>query len=101
MLFEELAPLYANLMKEVADLRSEDIAVVVGTRGEVVRIGFMLAAKQCKKVLVNLHSSAALPPEFFHTTILGHASEEMARVEELVRSHLGPPTPSSDPKMSG
>ena len=93
VLFEELAPLYATLMKEVADLRSDDIAVVVGTRGEVVPIGFMLAAKPCNKVLVNLDPSDALPPEFFHTVILGRASEETAQVEELVRSHLGQPTP--------
>lgn len=93
VLFEELAPLYATLIDEVADLRSDDIAVVVGTRGEVVRIGFMLAAKKCHKVLVNLHPSDALPPEFFHTVIIGRASEEMARVDDLVRGHLGQPTP--------
>lgn len=94
VLFEELAPLYAVLMDEVADLRSDDIAVVIGTRGEVVRIGFMLAAKKCRKVLVNLHPSDALPPEFFHTVILGRAAEEIGRVEEIVRSHLGAPAPA-------
>ncbi|MNL73612.1 hypothetical protein D3C87_1990950 [compost metagenome] len=59
-----------------------------------MRIGFMLAAKKCRKVLVNLQPSDALPPEFFHTVILGRAAEEIGRVEEIVRSHLGAPAPA-------
>jgi NAD-dependent deacetylase len=89
VLFEEPAPLYGKLIDELSDLRSDDIAVVIGTRGEVVRIGFMLAAKKCYKVLLNLHESDALPSEFFHNVILGRAAEEMGRVEDLVRGHLG------------
>lgn len=91
VLFGEMAPLYENLNKTVADLRQDDIAVVIGTRGEVVPIGFMLANKKCKKVLLNLDESPALPPQFFHTSILGRASEEIGRIEQMVRDHLGTP----------
>ncbi|MDW9481211.1 hypothetical protein GOB57_21435 [Sinorhizobium meliloti] len=52
VLFEEMAPLYATLLDTIEELRSDDVAVVIGTRGEVVRIGYMLAAKKCRKLLV-------------------------------------------------
>jgi NAD-dependent deacetylase len=97
VLFEEPAPLYEIMLKEVSDLRSDDIAIVIGTRGEVVRIGFMLAAKKCRKVLVNLHPSDALPSEFFHTVMLSRAVDAIGNVERLVREQLGPPT---HPKMA-
>ncbi|MBY3155534.1 hypothetical protein HFO56_24720 [Rhizobium laguerreae] len=96
VLFGEDAPLYAHLLDTVSDLRSDDIAVVVGTRGEVVPIGYMLARKRCRKVLLNLHPSDALPPEFFSDSIVGRAAEWIGKVEEMVRDHLGAPTASLD-----
>jgi NAD-dependent deacetylase len=91
VLFGEMAPLYANLHDTLADLRPDDITVVIGTRGVVVPIGFMLANKTCHKVLLNLDTSDALPPEFFHRTILAKAADAISEVEELVREHLGSP----------
>jgi NAD-dependent deacetylase len=99
VLFNEEAPLYVNLAETLEDLRSDDIAVVVGTRGVVVPIGFMLARKRCRKVLLNLHESEALPPQFFSDTILGRAANDIGRVEEIVRSHLGAP-PATPAKTS-
>jgi NAD-dependent deacetylase len=99
VLFGEEAPLYANLFDTLEELRADDIAVVIGTRGEVVPIGLMLARKRCRKVLLNLHESDALPPEFFNDTILGRAVDYIDRVEEIVRKHLG--APAADPAAPG
>jgi NAD-dependent deacetylase len=99
VLFNEDAPLYVNLYETLEDLRSDDIAVVIGTRGIVVPIGYMMAKKQCRKVLLNLHESEALPPEFFNDSILGRAADYIWRVEEIVRNHLG--APATAPSESG
>lgn len=99
VLFNEDAPLYVKLHETLEDLQSDDIAVVVGTRGVVVPIGYMLARKRCRKVLLNLHESEALPPQFFSDTIMGRAADYIDRVEEIVRRHLG--TPSDTHPVSG
>ena len=98
VLFGEYAPLYENLHRALRDLREDDIAVVIGTRGEVVPIGAMLALKRCRKVLLNLHSSEAMQEHAFDTVIIDRAAEAIGMVEEAVRAHLGAPEPDAAPK---
>lgn len=90
-LFGEWPPHYADLNKAVKRLQSDDIAVVIGTRGEVVQIGDMLAPIRCKKILLNLHPSDTIGEQFFDTVIHDRASEAIHLVEEAVRQHLGAP----------
>jgi NAD-dependent deacetylase len=101
VLFGEPAPLYAILVerfgigakRHVNALGPEDLVIVIGTRGEVVRVQPCLHLTGCRTVLVNLHHHDEIMEDLFHTVIRGRASETAPEVEDIVRRHLGrPPT---------
>lgn len=99
VLFDEAAPEYEKLLKLVGSIRtkkaiplgSDDIAIVIGTRGAVVPIGQMMMTLRCRKVLVNLHHHEEIGEHFFDTVIHARAADAAGSIEDMVRRHLGMP----------
>jgi NAD-dependent deacetylase len=91
VLFGEEAPLYAPMREAIDRLREQDVAVVIGTRGEVVRIFEMLRWSRCRKVLNNLHRSEFIDDRLFDRVYRCPAAEAASRIVDFVRMHASRP----------
>lgn len=90
VLFGEPAPLYGRLYKEIARLGEEDLAIVVGTRGEVVAIGDLLKRQPCRKVLVDPNPSEFIDERDFDILLRKGAAEAADDILDIALSHVTP-----------
>lgn len=83
--FNEMAPNYAPMWKTFESLQKSDVLLVVGTSGEVIRIGEIASRVPATTVLSNLVPSETLDRHFDHV-LHGRAAETAANLETFVES---------------
>jgi NAD-dependent deacetylase len=85
--FHEAAPRYYDMHKAVNALQRGDVALVMGTLGNVIPIGAMLAETEATTVLSNLESATSTPQclvnedRQFDYVLHGRAAEMAERIE--------------------
>jgi NAD-dependent deacetylase len=92
--FGEMAPEYAVLNKTLTGMTRDDIIVVIGTSGNVVRIGAYLAGVPGMKVLNNLEASASVidrenDEEVYDAIFYEEATKALAKIDNIIRLKLG------------
>lgn len=88
ILFGEQAPLYASFYKAIDNLNEQDIAIVIGTRGEVVSISALLYRSPCKKVLINPEKSEFIREDDFNVVLRENAGTSANTLLEIVKNHM-------------
>lgn len=86
--FNEAAPKYSKMYKELADLQAQDCVVVIGTTGQVIDIESELKGKKCLKILNNLHVTPHIREEYFDYFVQGRAAEVADYIDTLVSAHM-------------
>lgn len=89
VLFGEIAPLYLLLRRTLGDVGRDDLLIVIGTQGGVVRIDDLVWALPCKKVLNNLHDSDHIDHRNYDHYLKMPAADASFRILEIVSTHLG------------
>jgi NAD-dependent deacetylase len=98
VLFNEMAPLYADMYEALDSLTQEDCFVALGTSGFVVPVSRMISGFTGKKILCNLEPSAGLDGRLFNhcyympvtqamKEISGHIAKVLAKKPVSVRKH--------------
>lgn len=88
--FHEAAPRYADLGRALRGLQRGDVGLVMGTLGNVVQIGEMLAETPATTILSNLESATSTSTSLvnedrmFDYVMHGRAAEMADQIEELV-----------------
>lgn len=102
VLFDELAPEYARLYREMRNLGREDVLVVIGTQGSVLPVSRFAAKAPCLTILNNIHASEDIDEADFEVILRERATASVGRIEEMVRSRLGaPPEPRESARPAG
>ena len=87
--FGESAPKYATMYGIFERLTPNDIALVVGTSGEVVNICAFLRESQCYKILNNLTHERMIREEEFDSVYLEPSTSAIARICKEIRRLKG------------
>lgn len=88
IMFHESAPNYAPMWNALHGMRERDVLLVIGTSGQVIRIGDIAARTSATTILSNLESADSIPDKQFNHVMHGRASETAPRIEELIQSVL-------------
>jgi NAD-dependent deacetylase len=91
--FMESAPEYHWMYRHLERLEKEDIIIVVGTDGSVVKIDNILNERyngiengvKCTKVLLNLNESDSINSNNFHWVFMEKATTGMAKIYNLLK----------------
>lgn len=89
VLFGEVAPLYLLLRRTLGSVGRDDLVIVIGTQGGVVRIDDLVWGLPCKKVLNNLNDSEHIDYENYDHYLKMPAAEAAPRIMEIARQHMG------------
>jgi NAD-dependent deacetylase len=87
--FGENAPRYHDLHRIVADLRSSDTAVVVGTSGTVLPADRLFAHSEAHSILVNLEPANQMDEKAFTERHYGPATVELPKLRETLKTRMG------------
>lgn len=89
VLFGEVAPLYLLLRRTLGSVGRDDLLIVIGTQGGVVRIDDLVWALPCKKVLNNLYDSEHIGHRNYDHYLKMSAIDASSRILEIARGHMG------------
>jgi NAD-dependent deacetylase len=93
--FDEMAPEYHWMYRHFESLKENDIVIVIGTDGSVVKIddiltkrynGYSYTGVNAKKILVNLNESIHINPKNFNYVYMENATSGMKKVYELLKT---------------
>lgn len=98
--FGDAAPRYADMRRAIKELNHQDIAVVIGTSGQVVQIGLELAKKHPLKILNNLEEDRNPATAYglvgFDKCIYKPATEGVVEIDAIIRETFGPGRTETD-----
>ncbi len=84
VLFEEPAPEYARLYRELEALGPADAFVVIGTHGTVLPVAMLAAATPALKILNILAPSTYIPDEVFDLAFYRPADEAVRQIRDAL-----------------
>ncbi len=95
VLFEEPAPEYARLYRELERLGPDDAFVVIGTHGTVLPVALLAGATPALKILNILAPSAYIPDDAFDLALYRPADEAVREIRDALAAWRDRPTADS------
>lgn len=82
--FYEQAPLYKQMYEEFEALRSGDIALVIGTSGQVISLHMLVGGLKCHKILNNLEECEFVNEDLFDEIFYESSITAMPKIKEMI-----------------
>ncbi len=82
--FYEQAPLYKQMYEEFEALKSGDIAIIIGTSGQVISLQMLVGGLKCHKILNNLEECEFVDEELFDEIFYESSTTALLKIEKTV-----------------
>lgn len=82
--FYESAPMYRVMYERFDASHNDDIAIIIGTSGNIIDLSTLLKGNKSYKILNNLEKSDAIDEKLFNKIFYESATTAIDKIEELI-----------------